>query len=60
MDKAQRGVAVGMATALVTAAIILTMAVTFGELRLASGDSLELRARLLAASVLAPAIALLI
>lgn len=60
MDKEQRGVAIGMAAALVTAVIVLASAVGFGGLGFASADPLEFRARLLAASVLAPAIALLV
>jgi hypothetical protein len=60
MDRAQRDVLVGMAAALAAAAIILIMAVIFGGRGFAAGASPELRARLLAASVLAPAIALLI
>lgn len=60
MDRAQRGVAVGMASALLTSAAILIIAVIFGGPSLASGASLELRAWLLAVSILAPAISLLI
>lgn len=60
MDTTQRGVAVGMASALVATAAILIFAVVFGGPRIAPRASLDFRVGLLAASVLAPAISLFI
>ena len=60
MDSAQRGVAVGMATALATTAVVFVVAVAFGGARIGEGASVDVRAALLAASVMAPAIALFV
>ncbi len=58
MDRTQRGIAVGMVSALVTAVAFFVVTVTFGAASFASGASFELRASIVAASVLAPAISL--
>jgi hypothetical protein len=60
MDSAQRGVMAGMVPAVLTTAGVLTAAVIFAGPAIASRASLELRVELLAASVMAPAISLLI
>lgn len=53
LSSAQRGVAIGMASALLMAAAILTLAAIFGGSRIASSASVEFRLELLAASLMA-------
>lgn len=60
MDSAQRGVAVGMASAFLTAVVVLSLAATFGGTLTAANSSVEFRLELLAASLIAPAAALFI
>ena len=60
MSSEQRGVAIGMASALLVAAAFLTLAAVFGGARIAPGASVEFRLELLAASLIAPAASLFI
>jgi len=60
LDSEQRGVAIGMASAFLMAAAILTLAAIFGGTRVAPGASMEFRLELLAASLMAPATSLFI
>jgi len=60
VDSAQRGVALGMASAFLTAVAVLTLAAIFGGTRFAASSSVEFRLELLAASLIAPAASLFI
>ena len=60
MGSEQRGVAIGMASALLMAVAFLTLAAIFGEARIAPSASVEFRLELLAASLMAPATSLFI
>jgi hypothetical protein len=60
MDRTQRGVLVGMASALLVAVAIFILAVIFAGPGFASRVSLDFRVELLAASVLAPALSLFV
>ncbi len=60
MNSEQRGVAIGMASALLMALVFFTLAAIFGEARIAPGASVEFRLELLAVSLMAPAVSLFI
>ena len=60
MDGEQRGVALGMASAFLVALAILALAAIFGGARIAPSASVEFRLEILAASLMAPAIALFV
>jgi hypothetical protein len=60
LDSEQHGVAIGMASAFLTAVIILTLAVIFGGARITPIASIEFRVEILAASLMAPATSLFI
>ncbi len=60
MGSAQRGVAIGMASALLMAVTCLTLAAIFGEARIAPSTSIEFRLELLAAALMAPAASLFV
>lgn len=60
MDSEQRGVAIGMASALLTMVAILILAAIVGSARFASSASVEFRLELLAASLMVPATSLFI
>lgn len=58
LSSEQRGVAIGMASALLAAVTALALAAVFGGARIAPGVSIEFRLELLAASLIAPAASL--
>lgn len=60
MNSEQRGVAIGMASALLMALAFFTLAAIFGEARIAPSASVKFRLELLAASLMAPAASLFI
>ena len=60
LNSAQRGVAIGAASAFLTAMATFTLAAIFGGARIASSASVEFRLELLAASLMAPAASLFI
>src|SRR3954462_2196597 len=60
LDSEQRGVAIGMASAFLTAVAMLALAAIFAGARIAASASMEFRLEILAASLIAPATSLFI
>jgi uncharacterized membrane protein YecN with MAPEG domain len=60
LDNEQRGVLIGMASALLMAMAVLTLSAIFGGTRFTASASIEFRLELLAACLMAPATALFI